>query len=541
MVARRRAVVAKGALLVVALGMALPLAEDAAANDQAQASDPDRARLITSVTGELNCEAVGHPNTVQLVGSDNGKGSAEDALVRGTVTLREPSGPPRELNVEITDAGREAGVEIQAVVVKGGPGANVYERRDVLPPDPPGLDPPQNYIPPLNESGRQPDISKWFLCYTIALQPADPDLGTLRVVKKVDGPAGVPTDPLPTRYTVGVRCVLDGEVVRQRRFTFREGGGVGTTGTGAREMTVPMGARCRVRELNTAALPAGCEVHYNPPWARRPGVTIRDDIRVVTVRNDCQNVDVQTGSLEIVKRIEGFAPGELPDSFVFDVECSDGTDERVTVPATGEPGRVGGIEVDEYCLVTERTGSLPPGLEVTYTINGSPSPVPGAAEFQIVENGQLVTVTVTNARSTSPPEPPPPEVPGEPPPLLDPDKTVQPGFVRAGGLVRYSIEVRNYGLGVGRRVLVCDRLPAAMTLVSAPGSRFRNGRICWRIARLGPLASREFTLLARVNARASGPTTNVATADAPRTRTRTGRVRVLIRARRGPSPGPVTG
>ena len=43
------------------------------------------------------------------------------------------SGPTR-LQVDITEAGREAGVVIHAVVVKGSDGLNVYERSDVLPP-----------------------------------------------------------------------------------------------------------------------------------------------------------------------------------------------------------------------------------------------------------------------------------------------------------------------------------------------------------------------------------------------------------------------
>jgi uncharacterized repeat protein (TIGR01451 family) len=539
----QRAIVGTGALSVITLAVALVLAPYAAAqSDRAVKNDPRAEFVERNATECAHLERDGVINlpedVVQLTGDGAGQDeSAGDRFVTGTVTanVQTPFGlAPRALQVEITPAGVRRDVVIRAVVVKGGNGYNAYVNPDFLPP---ALQPDQDYIPPWVGQNNIADISHWFLCYTLG----PPRHDSLRVTKRIEPPVGEPVDPLPSEYRVHVTCTEDGTVVKERTFTFGAGGGSGTTETGATEMIVPDGARCRVQERNIDALPDGCEVHYEPQLANYPGVIVPDDGREVEVVNDCQDARVRRARLDIVKRIVGFAPGELPDSFQFDVGCTDGTDAEVTVPASGEPGtpRLDDIRVGEYCLVTERTGSLPPGLQISYDINGSPSPVAGAAAFQVVD--ERITVTVTNTASSSPPGSPPPEVPGEPRPEMDPEKTVRRALVRGGGRVRYRIEVHNRGSGVARRVVVCDRLPRAMTLVSAPGSRFRNGRICWRIARLRPLGRRLFTLTARANRRASDRTTNVVTADAPRAAVRTARARVIIRPRRGLSPGAVTG
>lgn len=537
MFARRRAVLATGALTVVAMVMPVLMAAEAAAQTSNASPSDDRARFVGG--NATSCEDVGRPpGDVQLKGP--GARPASDSFVEGTVDGQ------RRLQVTITAAGRAAGVVIRAVVVKGSDGHNVYERRAVLPPD---LGPPQNYVPPLNGGGNIPVISHWFVCYT--LDP--PDEGSLRVTKRVERPVGVPVDPLPDRYRVRVTCEEDGQVVRRGRFIFGAGGGVGQNRT---ELTdIPVGASCRVVELNTGALPEGCEVRYEPSSSREPVVvTVGEDRAEVEVVNDCRGTPVQTVELEIIKVVVGFAPGELPESFVFNVECSYSPPAQVIVPGSGGPGtpRLDDIRVGADCLVSELTTSLPAGTQVTYTINGSPSPIPEAASFT-VEGNDTVTVTVTNDASSVPPpgcpsppvDPTPPgcprPVPGPPDlsveerPNLDIDKTARRARVRAGGRMRYTIRVGNRGRGVARGVVVCDRLPRGMTLVSAPGSRLRNGRICWRISRLRPLGSRRFTLTTRANPRASGPTTNVATAEAPRTRTRTARARVLIRPRRPPA------
>jgi hypothetical protein len=542
-------------LIGLALSTTVLGATDAAAqSSNASPSDPERARFVGG--NATQCAHAGRAGDVQLKGD---AGSARDPFVRGTVT---GSGPTR-LQVEITDAGREAGVVIQAVVVKGSDGHNIYDRSDVLPPR---LEAPQNYISPLNRGGNIADISHWFVCYTFD-QGQRPDEGTLIVTKRVQRPVGEPVDPLPSRYRVRVECTQDGRVVAEGTFIFGEGGGVGETDDGETAMTgIPQGAICEVREVNTGALPDGCVLVYRPLAARRPGVRMRAGRgRVIDVVNDCQDVDVRRGGIRIVKRLVSPAPGvPLPDTFVVDVECAYEEPVEVTVPSSGGPGtpRLRGIRAGADCLVSEQTGSLPPGVGVTYTINGSPSPVQGAASFTVVADS-TVTVTITNDASAVPPlgcpdppvNPPPPGCPGPTPappppppdlsfesrPTLDIDKTARRARVRASGRVPYTIRLRDRGRGLARRVDVCDRLPVGMTLVSARGARLRNGRVCWRVGRLRPLASRVFTLTARATRGSSGRTTNVATAAALRAAPRTARARVTIRPGPQPAPGAVTG
>jgi hypothetical protein len=59
------------------------------------------------------------------------------------------------------------------------------------------------------------------------------------------------------------------------------------------------------------------------------------------------------------------APGvQLPDTFVVDVECAYEDPAEVTVTSSGGPGtpRLRGIRAGADCLVSEQTGSLPPGM-----------------------------------------------------------------------------------------------------------------------------------------------------------------------------------
>jgi uncharacterized repeat protein (TIGR01451 family) len=268
--------------------------------------------------------------------------------------------------------------------------------------------------------------------------------------------------------------------------------------------------------------------------------------REVEVVNDCQDVRVRRARLDIVKRVVGAGASALPSSFVFDVRCTDGTEAAVTVPASGLPGtpRLDRIRVGEYCLVTERAGAFPPGVQIAYEINGEPSTVPGAAGFRVLDDEITVTVTNTVPPPGVPAEPsvsPPPDVPGEPAPELDTDKTVRRALVNGGASVRYRIDVRNRGSAPAEDVEVCDRLPQAMTLVSAPGSRLRDGRVCWHVSALAPLDHEAFILTARADPRASGRTVNLVIAGARSATRRTARARVIVRPRRGLAPSAVTG
>lgn len=78
-----------------------------------------------------------------------------------------------------------------------------------------------------------------------------------------------------------------------------------------------------------------------------------------------------------------------------------------------------------------------------------------------------------------------------------------------GDVVRFTIVVgANAGLAA-KNVLVCDTVPAALQLVSAPGAhRIGSSRVCWRIPTLAPGKTNAFQLIARARA-----TTRIVNAD----------------------------
>jgi uncharacterized repeat protein (TIGR01451 family)/fimbrial isopeptide formation D2 family protein len=103
------------------------------------------------------------------------------------------------------------------------------------------------------------------------------------------------------------------------------------------------------------------------------------------------------------------------------------------------------------------------------------------------------------------------------------------GSVEPGQRVRFRIRVTATGRAAAAGVVVCDRLPSALTYVSVAGAHFRRGDACWTIGLLEGGASRTVTVLARVagDARA-GAIRNaaVATADNAAERRGTAAVRV---------------
>jgi hypothetical protein len=268
---------------------------------------------------------VGFPDADQVGAPQNN--AAGDANVTGTPgpnTGPIHTGQGEEVNVTITNPD----VFIDAVVVKGGNGYNVYSNQQVLPP---AVLAPQHYISPLNGGGNVPDLSHWFICYRLTTRLVG---GTLVVRKTVIPPVGPPVDPLPTSVTVLVNCD-DGDPAHQNVVvTFSRGGGrsAASTLTG-----IPAGTVCTVVEQNPSSLPPGAVVSYTPPGADTAGVTIEADAAVtVTVTNDRSGLAVQSGNLQVVKTVLPAPPVvTLPPSYTARVLCDDGTDTSVTLPGTG--------------------------------------------------------------------------------------------------------------------------------------------------------------------------------------------------------------
>lgn len=339
----------------------------------------------------------------------HGWDDAADAYVTGTT-----AGTTR-LNVDITDEGEAAGVVVEAVVVKGGNGYNVYRDPYV----PPTLEPAQNYISPYNDGGNIPDISHWFVCYSLGGSGTGTDTQPLIISKVVVAPPGPPAEDLPTEYVVQVSCAGDG-FAATFEATFGAGGGI-TIITDELE-GAPDGTVCVINEQGTSGFPEGSEVSYRPETANTEGVTLGSDPVKVDIVNDFSGVDVRTGMVQLNKIVENEGGADGPDSYTVGVGCVDGTSEAVTLPGDGGPGdRVVEVTANTYCTVAEDTSSLPEGTTVEFSVNGGP-PEPSPV-FQ-VGDGETVEVTVTNTIPSPAPTPEPTDTAG-------PAETTSPTASRA--------------------------------------------------------------------------------------------------------------
>jgi hypothetical protein len=90
-----------------------------------------------------------------------------------------------------------------------------------------------------------------------------------------------------------------------------------------------------------------------------------------------QGPSPETGSLSVVKVVEGGAGQTLPAHFTAHVTCGDGetvdVDEDVTLPNTGgagDPALIDNIPAGDTCTVVEDISGNPAGTVVTYTPTG---------------------------------------------------------------------------------------------------------------------------------------------------------------------------
>ena len=379
---------------------------------RASPSDPRATFVPANLT---TCSQLGlqSPPTSQL-GRDDSL-SASDDNVAGTTGPNSGTispGQGQELNVAIIGAG----VVVDAVVVKGADGSNVYNNAAVLPP---ALPPPQHYISPRTGGGTIPNIGHWFICYHLEEVPP---VGSLAVTKVNVLPEGLPNLPLPETFTVTVTCAGFEPVT----VTFGSGGGEGDPSPAIEN--VPAGTLCTVVE-DTTGFPTEAVVSYDPPGADTEGVPIgADEPTFVTVTNDFSGVPVQTGFLQIVKAVE---PGvALPGELSVDVACDDDTTTVVTLPGTGGVGApVLTLPTGTFCNVQEVTGDLPEGTVVTYSVDGGEPTAEVPFTVGPIETDETLTVTITNDPPQPPPPPPcpgPEPTPSEPTPPISGPQPTQP-------------------------------------------------------------------------------------------------------------------
>jgi large repetitive protein len=140
-----------------------------------------------------------------------------------------------------------------------------------------------------------------------------------------------------------------------------------------------------------------------------------------------------------------------------------------------------------------------------------------------------------------PPEPPVPQPPEPPTPdvltaRLSLHKQATPSMVIQGGMVTFTLRVKNVTEVSALKVRVCDTLPHGLAVVSAPGFKVSGRTACKSVGTLKVLATKTVRFTARVGPGAASRVTNTATATASNARTVHARARIRV----VPSPA-VTG
>jgi uncharacterized repeat protein (TIGR01451 family)/fimbrial isopeptide formation D2 family protein len=116
------------------------------------------------------------------------------------------------------------------------------------------------------------------------------------------------------------------------------------------------------------------------------------------------------------------------------------------------------------------------------------------------------------------------------------------GAIEAGRTVAFKIQVKNSGRGAAADVVVCDRLPGAMSFVSVAGAKFEHGNACWKVAMLAPGGSRSFHVVARIDGGLGSRTVrNVATVEADNAPNRRAVAPVRVKSSGSGRGGGVTG
>jgi uncharacterized repeat protein (TIGR01451 family) len=82
---------------------------------------------------------------------------------------------------------------------------------------------------------------------------------------------------------------------------------------------------------------------------------------------------------------------------------------------------------------------------------------------------------------------------------LSVNKKARPSKVEVGDIVRYQIVVRSRSGVRLERLRVCDDVPKALKLVSAPGAKVHGNTACWRFE-LSPRGKKTFRVRAKVRA-----------------------------------------
>ena len=104
--------------------------------------------------------------------------------------------------------------------------------------------------------------------------------------------------------------------------------------------------------------------------------------------------------------------------------------------------------------------------------------------------------------------------------------------VRPGGLVHWTVVVRNCGGRAASGVSVGDRLRSGATFATRGGGRIVRRRLGWKVGLLAPGARRTYRFTTRIGRHAGrGTYVNVATAEGDNTRSASGRGSITVTSR----------
>jgi uncharacterized repeat protein (TIGR01451 family) len=271
---------------------------------------------------------------------------------------------------------------------------------------------------------------------------------------------------------------------------------------------------------------------------------------------DCYFVNSKLGSVTIIKDAQpdgatpfdftttgGLAPG---DAFSLTDDGTGADAATFEVPVAG-----GAYTIGEDALAGWDLTDLECSVDGPAT--ATPDLAGHAVNVEVTGAGGSVTCTFTN-RQKPPKQPEEPGDPGNPGDPGDPGNPGQPGdpggpdqparpgtehrhhgkaskrakakeprlvlrktadrkAAEPGETVRFRIRFRNVVAGtVARKVLICDRVPARMTLVGLGGGKLSDGRVCWAIRRV-PFSkswrSRSVVMRIDADARPGSRVTNV--------------------------------
>lgn len=243
-----------------------------------------------------------------------------------------------------------------------------------------------------------------------------------------------------------------------------------------------------------------------------------------------------SGNFDLVlrKSVEGRAAPVLGGRFTYALQVTNSgpaTATNVTVTDT-LPRQVKGVSATvpggrctlRGALVTCRLGSLRAGESRTIAVR-----VTALAAGRAVRNAATVRSDVADRDPSNDRASATTAIGAGRATLRIAKTTLGRARVAPGGAVRFRVTVANTSTRAAADVVVCDRLPEALSLVSTGGGRLRRGDLCWTVGLLPGKASRTFDVTMRVSRDTrTGTVRNVAIVTASNAASRRARAGVVV-------------